>query len=67
MGILCLHEQEIRQRLDVEGLRVTAFEVPKKSPLVYVVTEGNSLLIYNELYSHRLFEMALQPGNETIR
>lgn len=47
LGIICLHNHEIRQRLDVSGIRITTFEIPKKSPLVYAVTESNTLLIYN--------------------
>lgn len=59
LGILCLNETEISQKLDTEGIKPVNFAVPVRSPLVYVITESNSLLIYNELYSERLLEMSL--------
>jgi hypothetical protein len=57
----------VKQKLDTEGMQILTFEVPKKTPLVYIVCENNTLMIFNELYSHKLFEMSLQIGTAAIR
>lgn len=67
IGVLCLHNDEIRQRLDSSGLKVVSFEAPGRSPLLYALTEGNRLLVYNEFYSHSLFEMRLSLGKAEAR
>jgi hypothetical protein len=41
--------------------------VPKKTALVYAICENNTLVIFNEQYSHKLFEMSLQIGTEQLK
>jgi hypothetical protein len=41
--------------------------VPKKTELVYAICENNTLVIFNEQYSHKLFEMSLQIGTEQLK
>lgn len=67
VGIICLHNQEIKQKLDAGGMNIVTFEVPKKTALVYAICENNTLVIFNEQYSHKLFEMSLQIGTEQLK
>ena len=40
--------------------------MPKRSPLVYIITQNNSLHIYNQLYSHPLMTMDFAIGTEHL-
>lgn len=46
MGVVILHNNEVKQKLQNEGSMIVEFEVPKRSPLIFTITQ-NSLAIYN--------------------
>lgn len=47
MGIIWLQNNEIKQKLINDGIKIVDFEIPKRSPLVFTISENNSLCIYN--------------------
>ena len=46
MGLIILHNNEIRQRLETDNQTVLDYEMPKRFPLVFTIS-ATTLKVYN--------------------
>ena len=67
VGILWVHNKEIKQKLDCGGGQIFDFQVPKRSPLVYAMCEDRNLKIFNENYSQCLIQISTHAFQQTPR